>query len=303
MSTDLWTDYWGRDRAPASTDALPPAVRDAIAERWEAVFDALPSNSRILDIGTGTGALVELAGRSARPERPLSALGIDLATRVPEPKTSPPAHWRASFRGGIDARTLPFEDRSWTLVVSQFALEYGDFFPALAQAGRVCDRRLTLLVHAAEGAVVRQNAAVAEQIRWLLDELGLAQRLAEHVRQGDQASARGLAEVGGAMTQRIRETENPSFLQGLAKQIGTFLSGARPPVDAGLSQVAELESALRRHGNRMSALAAAAVTPTDLDFACDALKAQGFASARWAPQVTDDDRHLVGYWLTAVRPA
>ena len=90
-----------------------PALRVAIAL-------ANPrSDDRVLDVGTGTGALLrELAVSGARPER---VAGVDGSTRMLERARSAelPDGWQLEQ---ADARTLPFGDESFSLVFAAHLL-------------------------------------------------------------------------------------------------------------------------------------------------------------------------------------
>ncbi len=116
-------------------------------------------------------------------------MGVD---RAPTPAIAPDNAETAQYniRGDIDAVALPFPARAFTLVTSQFGLEYANFDEALSEALRVCDQRLLLLMHAAEGAVVKQNAAEADQIFWMLDGLHLFEKLQDSFKtSSDKISA------------------------------------------------------------------------------------------------------------------
>jgi len=90
-----------------------PALRVAIALADPRTDD------RVLDVGTGTGALLrELAASGARPGR---VVGIDASTRMLERTRSAelPGEWRLEQ---ADARKLPFGDESFSLVFASYLL-------------------------------------------------------------------------------------------------------------------------------------------------------------------------------------
>jgi ubiquinone/menaquinone biosynthesis C-methylase UbiE len=115
MATGSSVELWDRV-APLYDLQLwleKPALRVAIA-----LADPR-SNDSVLDIGTGTGALLrELAASSARPE---TVVGVDASTRMLARARSAelPGEWRLEQ---ADARKLPFEDASFSLVFAAYVL-------------------------------------------------------------------------------------------------------------------------------------------------------------------------------------
>ncbi|HLF00029.1 MAG TPA: class I SAM-dependent methyltransferase [Gaiellaceae bacterium] len=90
-----------------------PALRVAV------VLAGPRSDDSVLDIGTGTGALLrELVASGARPEK---VVGVDASTRMLERARSAklPGEWRLEQ---ADARKLPFADESFSLVFASYVL-------------------------------------------------------------------------------------------------------------------------------------------------------------------------------------
>jgi len=88
---------------------------------------------RVLDIGCGTGYLTaKLAKRYPRAE----VIGIDIAPGMIE--TAKAKNKADNLRFAIgDGEGLPFEDRSFDLIISNAALQWMDAGKAFAEAGRL----------------------------------------------------------------------------------------------------------------------------------------------------------------------
>lgn len=157
--------WWAHVLGP-TTRGLAADVAALVGER---------STARILDIGTGTGALaVELVNRlpgitvtGVDPSGGMLAEAEGLARQLPDRA----AARRLDFvRAG--ANELPFEDRSFDAVVSSFAFQLvPDRFAALREARRVLrpDGLLAALTWLADDRAFEPDEAVEDAI----DELEL----------------------------------------------------------------------------------------------------------------------------------
>lgn len=90
---------------------------------------------RLLDIGTGTGALLEMLAR--RADRPRQAVGVDSSAAMLARVAPLPPDWRV-IRG--DARSLPFEPGSFDVATLSYVLhvlEAQERVATLCEAHRV----------------------------------------------------------------------------------------------------------------------------------------------------------------------
>lgn len=293
-----WGDYWA-DAPPESCTALLPAeARADIESVWRNAFASLDKNASVLDIAAGKGAVLALA---AALRGDLALLGVDSApASAIAPADKDPAGF--DLRGDVDAAALPFPDRAFTLVASQFGLEYAGFERALDEALRVCADRLILLVHAADGVVVRQNAAEAGQISWILDAL----RLFEKLKPGFQGPGGRITAPVKAALELIRKksagTENPRLLDAVAQgalQLNAIAAQHGPA--AALDAAGQMEARMRNHAARMTALAEAALGPEECERALGRIRDSGFSSHAFHDARAPASGALVGRWISAAR--
>ena len=144
-----WTGYWlGAGRDSGCLPGAPKPLNDALAGFWAELAGLLPQGGQLLDIATGSGAVVR-ALLALRPD--LVTIGIDSAAL--------PAS-DLDLRGSIDATALPFADASFDAVSSQFGIEYCAA-PALAEAARVLrpGGHLAFVVHCSTSPAVAHNRA------------------------------------------------------------------------------------------------------------------------------------------------
>ncbi len=251
MSRDAWDGYWGKGARGCLPDADPRFGR-ALEQLWRDFATGLPRGAKLLDLATGSGAVVRtIAAGGAR----LDLTGVDSAG------TLPPAPAGIRLKAGVAMEKLPFGDRRFDALTSQFGIEYGDVARIAGEAARVLrpGGAVRFVVHRAEGPIVAHNLARRAALRWARHESGALER------------ARKLAEARRA----ARLPTPPSFRaapdealrrfggQGAAAEfmaaiLQTLDMGAsRPPAET-LEVLAELERRADGEIGRLDALAAAA---------------------------------------------
>lgn len=157
---DDWDAYW------RSGQCAPGAGRgglhdEALGRFWSQVIDRAlartPGPVQMLDIGCGSGAVARYAaafGRAHWRGADLRVYGLDYshAALVDARKRSPQVSCVAS-----DAASVPFGDRTFDLITSQFGIEYAGP-EALAEAARVLrpGGLLAAALHVRDGGIYRE---------------------------------------------------------------------------------------------------------------------------------------------------
>ncbi len=161
------------DAASGYQELLVPALMEEWAPRVAGAA-AVGAGDRVLDVACGTGVLTREAARRAGPTGAVAGLDLSAEMLAVARRLSPSLAWHQA-----SAQALPFPDRSFDAVVSQFGLM---FFPdrpaALREIVRVLrpGGRLAVAVwgslddtpaYAAEVALVERLAgpAAAEALR------------------------------------------------------------------------------------------------------------------------------------------
>ncbi|GGI87436.1 hypothetical protein GCM10007973_24890 [Polymorphobacter multimanifer] len=278
---DPWTSFWREAQPHGCTTGFPPAAQALLADRWRQLFAAAPRP--VLDIACGRGALWHHAGTPTH-----DWLGIDLATIIAAP---------FPFQSGLDAAALPFPDKAFALVVSQFGLEYAGLPAAIAEAARVCNARLVALVHATEGAPCEQAREQLAQIDWL-EAQALAPRLHRHFSNATETTAADIDALLAAIVARADEDANNSLLEAVWR--GTMATQQDP--HGPTSAVDALAAGLAGHRVRLAAMLAAAPDAAATQAAADQLHTSGFsARIEDASLAADTGTLLIGRWLIADR--
>lgn len=162
-----WTAFWA-DQGPQSRclAAAAPETDRALADHWASFASALPSGSRLLDIGCGSGVVARLL-TSAQPR--MQVFGVDSA-RVPNRNADHLPQIR--IFSGVAIEALPFADGVFGAAVSQFGFEYGKIDAAAQELARVlkAGARFSFIVHHSESPVVGASRKHNDGLRALTGE-------------------------------------------------------------------------------------------------------------------------------------
>jgi ubiquinone/menaquinone biosynthesis C-methylase UbiE len=270
-----WRDFWKHD-FPSSCVPDNPATADAIAATWRGWLEGFPDGSRFLDIATGNGIVLAHAAAAARAAgRRFELTGIDLAEIDPpryvtslDPDLAP-----ARFLGRVAAETLPFDDASFDVVVSQHGLEYAGLDRALDEVARVLvpGGALVWLAHAESSSVVRQNRSQALEVDYVLSPEGLVHAMKKFVaraRRGkDMGYSAKMLDESFARAEAFCRVNPPAHLArelcaDFARVAGRWQSYRAGELEAMLE---ETERRLADHRDRIESLLAAIMTPARIE--------------------------------------
>jgi SAM-dependent methyltransferase len=162
-ATEGWELYWqGSGGAAFSSQGQNHPL---IAAFWEEIFSAVRGNCeapRLLDLATGSGAIVDCAYRAFGSEAPWIAC-LDVSPRAIRGLMN---RWPAVHGLVADAAAIPFATGQFDVVTSQFGVEYAgpgafrEMLLPVAQHGRIA-----LLLHYRSGGIYRECAAGLDAVR------------------------------------------------------------------------------------------------------------------------------------------
>lgn len=174
-----WSAFWRDGGGHACAGSFELEGDGPVAAFWLTAVAGLSADARILDLGTGRGALIGLL-LHARPEAQGWRFdGVDLAELPPLPELPP---GRVRMHPGTRMEAVPLADASVNLIVSQFGIEYAardggvqrECLRLLAARGRIA-----LLMHHADSAITRVSRdELAAQDALLADDGLLAAAVA-----------------------------------------------------------------------------------------------------------------------------
>ena len=314
-SREAWSRYWQGGALHSCGGAFAGNYEGAIAGFWREQFARVPDAGRIVDLGTGNGAIPRLACAAASDlGRRFDVHGVDAAAIDPAATVADGARAFEGirFHPGVSATQLPFEDGSVALVCGQYALEYLPREAAVREIARVAGRggRAAFVMHSRDSAVLDTTAEQLEHCRLLFEDsvvfsrarlLGevlavantpeLRRALADDARA--QALRHELNEAAGMVMDRVEAAKTPALLQtALGAITSTLQAAAQLGPEGVFEHLNRHERALRDEWDRLCDLDEAALDAAQ----ADALRAQ-FVAAGYANSVLGPLDHAPGQRL------
>jgi ubiquinone/menaquinone biosynthesis C-methylase UbiE len=280
---------------------------------WTEFFSGLADPARLLDIGTGNGAISLIARETAATlGRTYEIHGADLAQINPSRDVADGARLFAgiTFHSGVAAERLPFKAESFSAVSGQFALEYTDTRQSLAQVLRVLkpgaaaqfvmhhagsiivDRAQASLRHADD---VLLNTKVHRKLRRFLDAERRSRNAARSAWEDLAAALAALRLSGRADPDRLVIDVT---LDAVPKLLDSRRSLSRAALDREIDSV---ENDLRNSVRRLHDLVAAASTESAMAEYAQRAQSLGFVDVTYGPMY-HARRALVGWRFQLRKP-
>ena len=317
-----WDAYWRDARGGACQTDDSGLYQGVIARQWRRRFAAVAPGSRILDLATGNGAVLELAQASlAETQLPVDLYGVDSARIQPrigdEPRPGLRCHWYPE----VAIEALPFDADTFDGVTSQYGVEYGDLEAVAAETARVLRPGgwLHWICHWRDGDLAADAAREVAQAE-ALQALDLPGRVAElartQVRDGRWLTDSHRKTAGLPVAERMRaglgeafaitgtrpgqEGGNLSlFLHNLAH---LYQHRESHPVETLLAKLDECGRELDYHRRRLAELVDAALTEESLAGLKRALARAGLELEHHGPLAEPATGRVVGYRIEALKP-
>ena len=146
-AAEAWTAFWAEQGQTPRCMAGSAALCETLDAHWRNFGSRLPSGTRVIDLGCGSGAV----GRALlSADSHLHVTGIDYA-QVPASKDP-----RSETLSNVSMESLPFTDGAFGAAVSQFGYEYGRAEQVANELARVLVRGapFCFLIHHPDGPIV-----------------------------------------------------------------------------------------------------------------------------------------------------
>jgi ubiquinone/menaquinone biosynthesis C-methylase UbiE len=313
VSLQHWENYY-RGGALATCPLGPDSgytqeVRDA----WVTFFSDLPDGSRILDIGTGNGAIALIARETAIAERRKYEIhGTDLAQIDPVRDVPDGVRLLSGirFHPQVATEQLPFDTGSFDAVSGHYALEYTTVDHALGEIHRVLKTggRAQFILHNADSIVARNARESLLQTATVLEETTIFRKLRRYLQaerqsaSATQKSRVALAEAIEVLRKAAGHTTNPLTLNVTLDAVQRILAARQRVSPAALAlEIGRIEGNTRASVHRLRDLIRTAQTEAGVNRLAELARSRGFEVREMAPQYHAVS-NLVGWRLRLAKP-
>lgn len=161
--SDGWDTYW-QETGDVDSYASDGARHPAITAFWDDSLSPVMggANLRVLDIATGSGAVVDSLFRNAANAQP-NITCVDISAAAVE---SVSERYPSVATVVADARAVPLEDERFDLITSQFGIEYAGA-DAFDEAARLLapGGTLLMLMHIRPGVIYKECWTSLDAVR------------------------------------------------------------------------------------------------------------------------------------------
>ncbi|MGH8371344.1 MAG: methyltransferase domain-containing protein [Gammaproteobacteria bacterium] len=319
-----WDRYWHADRLSAClADEDTHTSGAAIRAGWVAFFEALPATARILDIGTGNGAIAIIASETGRArQKQFEIHGVDQADIDPARFLQDAGAMLTAihFHARTPSEVLPFPAAHFDAITGQYALEYTDLAATLAEFRRVAKpgAQLRFVLHAEDAQPVIGAGRDLAEIAFLMDDLAILEKARALMRAAFafetaasydaelEAQARAAHEAYLAAAQ---QADARYAVAGCKPMFTDLLAGIRSAwdrrreltLDYILGGIGAIETEMCAHQARLQEMRRAALSADALDDLVTLFGDNGFESVSTSELRVPDIVRYVGWNLQATR--
>jgi len=311
VSLEHWENYY-RGGALVSCPLAPGSgYTQELREIWVEFFAALPGNARILDVGTGNGAVALIALETAAAAgRQFEIHATDLAQIDPVRDVRDGARLFAGihFHAAVATEQLPFETTTFDAISGQYALEYTDTGRALREIHRVLKSggNAQFVLHHADSIVAHKARQSLEQSTLVLQRTNILRKLRRHLeteRHSPTAARKTSADLAaalGTLEQAAGQSDNPLILNVTIDAVRKLFAARQHMSPAALDlESHRFEGDVRASVRRLQDLIRCGQTEAGLQTIAGLAQSQGFEVQKMALQHHGGDT-LVG-WLLRLR--
>ena len=167
MMKNYWSDYWAQGYLTSFGQDIKSNYTGKLKSCWLEFAEKLNCNDKVLDIGTGNGALIRLIQENSSVQ--FNVIGVDKA--IVNEKVA--GIESLNILSNVSAEVLPFETAEFDAIVTQFAIEYSELARSIPELFRVLKKGglYQIVCHEMDSDIVKPNVLILESAIRVQSEL------------------------------------------------------------------------------------------------------------------------------------
>lgn len=302
--SDYWTEYWKHGHLTSFGSVFQNNYPAILADGWKHWLKTLRSPGLVLDIGTGNGALIDMALDTVPTSTQL--IGVDAAQLSVSDNLK--SQTNVSFFEKTKAENLPLEDKAASAAMAQFGLEYADLKKAVPEIARVltAGANFRFITHFQGSMILKPNHEILTAVDYILKKNGLIDKISKLVKTLHKQGA------GSSAAEKARNQLNEQLgaflklctdegIQGTNLQ--QFLKSVMDPKQVEKTKVAMLasyKSEMMTLQKRLKDLTSAALSESEISDLRQLLQTSGLTVTADKPVLTEDQQTL-GWLLEGIK--
>ncbi|MGK0438316.1 MAG: hypothetical protein ACJATK_001266 [Paracoccaceae bacterium] len=296
---NAWSLYWSEDRLYSCVAQSSDEDQKALNKLWQDFSKELDSNSRVLDLATGNGAVADAL---LSVNNTLQVDAVDKASIDPKKFLKEHANLvNVNFHADTDIFELPFKPLTFDAITSQFGIEYAGLTEASVQVMGYLKvaGRFQFVVHNVQSGIILSSSNKIIELEQLTQQSGILQTLIE-VLSGKAEFARLEALGQGYLKQDLIRSDQVSgqVFVGIERIINGFAGQPKESLELAVAMDLRVRSEL----TRLRQLIAAGQTADSMTSWLEEVSALGIEAA-FSPLYLDPIKqdYLLGWLATGVR--
>ena len=306
-AAEFWTSYWQSGRPDSGWGAPGGDGQNILAPFWKVFVSGLAEGARIIDLGTGNGAVPRHLVQAARHQgKAISIIGVDAAFIDPMRTlgADPDGLAGVTFIGETDLTETGFGDRSFQGATSQFAIEHAEAGMAVSELLRILDRGAPfqlLLLHASSPLVLSFVHQIGE-IDALMADGGLVPAMRHVLEEPSTRATDALEKAGRIHMERYGENLSP-IAEEIFAAVAILINSADVPLPVRRQAASRMDMRLEDEQARLRQLARAALDEDAAHVLLGVFQAAGAVGLALERMYGEDGHSVLGWTLAGQRAA
>ena len=315
-----WNTYWEAGHLHSLPGLFHDNYTGSLRKFWESTFARLPSEAKIIDLGTGNGALALMALEySRRHKLSFEVTGIDSANispSIPEFIRQHPSSIRFLSKTEMTSTGLP--ENYFDLAISQYSIEYAPMTETIRELDRILKKHrggFAAIVHHESSVILSRAKQTKRQINHCKNSgllsicvkmLEIRERMENHVSAQEKQIYNSLLKQFTSKSLKLKkfqpQMENPEYLQQFLCLLNDVLDPSKNtniPINKRLRLLTEYQEQTTAYMKRLGDLQAAAYSGHDFDQLTQELRKTGLQVMHLAPIF--HHASFIGFSIRAMR--